>query len=564
MDVSGIDFNFVELFASCYAAACERFDINVENPSKAALHKVRKWVEKEYIKPLGEFPAKVNRYICKEASDNTFIDFIRSCYVFVDTNGSNNLRILNKFSEGLSEDVRDALRILIEAPAFSRPSASGSTLKIVVRQCKAYTLTLILEGYTGLQDYDYDEYCFYTLHKSDTEYQLIGEASNYERDEPEPCVIRFRDANVSVTLSNALSTAFSSDPWNYLLCVAEDILSKYDLCGEFLNEKEKALLPLMADLCKLNYFHVIPKEFASPRLTAFSKLVADGYAELLPHIKKIEESRRRKKRDSLTQKLIYKLCEVRYEPLWRSIYESIKESQADYPSLSDVHCTDKNITHAREHLQQYMESQGFTGIYPEFVKSGSQKKLKVVESYGATYFVANENRAVYHVLFTESWIEDKIHISFISGTEFLKNNGSAGDIYSCLFNAKGRRLYDIPDVFFRGVTRLDDASQLEKVADIAIKRAELIPLTKEERRVYGNDITLLGLILFIFIGMGLLFSSLMTLSMIAVAAIVTIIAEGIHSVTSMILCIPWWKLFLITWWLFGSAMSAVTAFAKRK
>ncbi len=73
-----------------------------------------------------------------------------------------------------------------------------------------------------------------------------------------------------------------------------------------------------------------------------------------------------------------------------------------------------------------------------------------------------------------------LRLVLLSGTELLRRGEEMGDIYSCMFNANGRRLLRKTE----WSTSMDDAaslSKLERQLRIAVKRAELKKLDKDEQ-----------------------------------------------------------------------------------
>lgn len=173
----------------------------------------------------------------------------------------------------------------------------------------------------------------------------------------------------------------------------------------------------------------------------------------------------------------------------------------------------------------------------------------------------------YHIHCTEEYFDEHLTVQFVCGTELLRKNETAGDIYSCLFNAKGRRLfqtvsYESEHINLDGENETDD---LEQKVQIAVKKAELTKLTKEERKAMGDfGISYWKLYLSVFVVMGGLFSVFMTIGFMLIAVAACLIFAQPQTIPSMFTEVPWWKLFLLTWVLFGGAMGIVTVLAKRK
>ena len=154
---------------------------------------------------------------------------------------------------------------------------------------------------------------------------------------------------------------------------------------------------------------------------------------------------------------------------------------------------------------------------------------------------------------------NELQIQFICGTALLKRNEAITDIYSCCFDAKGRRLYKT--VYFSPDS---EANLLERYAKIAAKKAECIKLNKYERELFGNDFILWENFLTVLFFAGGLFAALMTVAMILFVCVMTIIEEGFSAVPEAIGMMPWRLCFFVCFFGFGIPMAIVETKAKRK
>ncbi|MGN1127218.1 MAG: hypothetical protein ACI4RI_07230, partial [Ruminococcus sp.] len=185
--------------------------------------------------------------------------------------------------------------------------------------------------------------------------------------------------------------------------------------------------------------------------------------------------------------LLDKLNCKEYEVLWREIFKIISEAQKDYPSQASVFVQSSVPEETRAKIQSLMENHGYMGEYPDFVKQGSVKGSPFVNSYGDGYFVNKKKIAVFHIHCTEIFHGEDLVVEFLCGTEMLDKDETMGDIYSCLFNSKG-------NTFFTTVNYESDyfdesgeaqSQNLETRVQIAVKKAELKKLSKEERKEIG-------------------------------------------------------------------------------
>ncbi|MGN1160655.1 MAG: DUF3878 family protein, partial [Candidatus Fimenecus sp.] len=518
------------------------------------------------------FPQEVMYYIGKEVENEDFFKFLKACHDQIQLNGTQKEQLFDKSSAALIEEVKSAIWALLEHDTYCNNIRKvGTDAQIDVYDGECYTRTLTLINAADIPEGKIDCLSFEngSLIKQDEEYILFGEAENYEEDLPTPFAIRFTDARVDVTLFRADEQIFSETPWMHLQSVAGSILSKYILPGEYLNDSEKELLPLIVEISKLSYWTYIPDEFSSADFSQLkSYIVKFEYKELLPFIENLEkEFFNDNKKDRIIKKLMSKLNTQKYEPLWRELYNILVESQSDYLSKAVVCCPTELLNETRLNIQKLMESHGYSGKYPDFVKKGDIHGIRLADSYDLSYFIGAEKNATYYIHCTEAYFNQHLTIQFICGTELLRKNETSGDIYSCLFNAKGRRLFQTIS-YESGYVNLDgeyESDDLEKRVKIAVKKSQLVKLTKEERKeIYGFDIPYWKLFLFVFIVMGGLYGIFMTIGFMLIAIVACLVFAEPQTIPSMFTDLPWWAVFLSTWILFGGAMGIVTVLAKRK
>ncbi|MCH5303294.1 MAG: DUF3878 family protein [Ruminococcus sp.] len=571
MDISKIDKNLIERFDSSYTIAEYVFGVEPIAASAKTQKKIRKWIEKNYI---GDeiYHQNVMRYIGKEVSDKRFLEFIKACHDQIQLNGTRKKQLFDKFSVDLTEEVKNAIWELLEYDVYcSNVRKAGNDAQINVGYTTGCERTLTLVNASGIPEGRIDCLSFENgaFIKQDDEYILSGEVENYEEDLSTSFSIRFTDAKIDTPLFRADEQLFLDTPWDYLESIAGAILDKYILSAEYLNDREKELLPLIAEISKLSYWRYIPDEFKSADFTQLKfYIIRFEYNELLPLVEVLEkEFFDENKKERIIKKLVSKLNTQKYEPLWREIYNILVKSQENYKSKETVCCQKELLKETRSNIQRLMEFHGYSGQYPDFTKKGSTRGVHLAESYDMSYFVGAKKNVVYHIHCIEEYFNEYFTIQFLCGTELLKKNENAGDIYSCLFNAEGRRLfqtisYESDRVNFDGERETDD---LEQRVQIAVKKAELIKLTKKEREeIMGYDFTYWKLFLLVFIGMGGLFGIFMTIGLILIGIVLCLIFAMPQKIPSMFLEIPWWSLFLLAWVLFGGAMGVITVLAKRK
>ncbi len=567
MDISKIDIEYVELFDLCYTIALDVFNTEPISASPKMKKKIRKWFDKSYIVG-GDYPDNVMEFIGKNVSDEKLFEFLSACHHQIEINDIKEKQLFDNYTSEFNEDVKTALWDLFENDySFCHIKKEDKNAIIDLEFGSSYDRTLILKNASGIPEGNYDFISFKknALIKQGNEYRLTGVAENYD-DSSTPFEICFTDAKIHITLFRADEQILCDTPWLHLQSVAGDILDKCFL-GNYLNESEKELLPLIAEISKLSYWTRIPEEYESADFSQLKSYIAKfGYTELLPLVENLEkEFFNDKKKDKAINKLVSKLNTQKYEPLWRELYNLIVKTQENYPSKEVYYFSTESLNETRKNIQNLMEHYGYSGKYPDFIKKGSTDKIHLAESYNTTYFVGHEKNVIYHIHCTEEYFNEHLMIQFVCGTELLRKGESPGDIYSCLFNAKGRRFfktlsYESGYINEKGEEDTDD---LEKRVQIAVKKAELKKLTKEERKEIG-DVNIKLIFFFVFILMGGLFSIFMTVGLMLFGIILCLVEGQAQAIHSLFTEIPWWGLFLLSWILFGGTMGIITVLAKRK
>ena len=562
MDISKLNSYYIDQFSNLYCCISEFFGVIPAEASDRKLKKIRKWLI-DNIDSYEDCPENILKYISSDVSDADFINFFKTCNDYIEENGSFRTLALTKAMEGLSDDVKTELLDLLDFGYNCFIERTDCEIKILCIHC-GYTCKIVLEN--PLEEdlestFEYVDFVGGSISKKSDVYELCGVTDSEDEDTyTAPVVFRFTDARVEYVAYNAFNEMWVySTPWDYIINVARNIDCKSRAPVDLMNEKEKALLPLIAELLALRDF---PKETQGYEVERFSNLECYanklGFTELIPLIEKVQNERvNNSKRDTRASKLIDQLNKSKYEPLWREIYSLIKDSQEGYPIETFKNSDELKI--ARAEIQKIMEENGYTGTYPDFVKIGGINGVHIAESYGISYFVANEKSVEFHLHCSECYGDNFVTIEFLSGAKILKKSENVEDIFSCSFDEKGRRYiyrteYDMAE---------DTVDDLAIKTNIAVKKAELKKLSKSERKL-NKDGSLLGFACYIFLFMGGLFGVLMTAGFMLIELFATLLAGEIAEFPSLFMQTPWWLICLSCWVLFGAAMSVVTLIAKRR
>lgn len=470
--------------------------------------------------------------------------------------------------------IKSALERLLQLEIWPDMKSVGNDIRVIADDTPAYRRIITLKNVDDVPQEKEGYYCRnlgMVLKKEENRFCFYGELEDIVKEISTPFTLTFENIEVEIEVYNSCNNlAFWENPWDFLRTISFAIGMKADLPGEYCNEKEKELLPIIKEIVALEYWMELPEqeEFSFCELKRLSNKYGYDKAETL--LGKLETI---KPGDTTffqtVKKLIAILCEHRCEPMWREIYNKITDSQSEYPNKVDALCDKELLVNVRNEIQTLMESKGYIGTYPDFVKDGVLNGVHLEQSYNQTYFVGMEKRAQYHIHCSEEFQEnDCFIIQFLCGTAFLKkeDDDTDVDVYDCLFNAKGRRLFHTMHHYIplesEAGTETDD---LETSIAIAIKKAECIKLSKEEKReYYGLTISSWGMFWQIFLIAGGMYGIAMTLIAMFVCIIVTAAVGLISDIPGMLKSMPWGFLLAIGWIGFGGAMGIVEVLARRK
>lgn len=570
MDISTIEIGYIESCAYFYEQATECFGTDPVSASAETLQKTRKWLERNFI-PVDMRRKDLSEYLGKQVSDKDFFEFLEACYNRLSSINETRKETFEQNASKLNDNVKDAVFGLIEYDHYCKPfSENGKDIHFIIEETASFRRVLTLVDADPLPKSKFDCIVCKTLlfDEPSNRYQLVSVLENWEDDTTKDCTIAFSDARIDTTVTNALSTLSLCSAWDIVTHAASDILQKHSLPGDYCNEQEKAVLPILADLCSLTPWAYISEEFEASDFSVLRKLLTKyNYTKPLNIIEKINNTTHEKKRDRLTNKLLALLKRQQYEPLWREIYNLISASQCGYPDAVPVLCNKEILHETREKIQKRMEAHGYSGNYPDFMKKGSITGLHSVTSGFSSYIVGMEKNVVFHIHFSEVLQNEEIAIEIFCGTEILRKDETSGDIYSCMFEADGRRL--INTIYFVVYDRDDPLSYLSNdpidFVDIAVKKAEIKKLTKFEReKANMQKFPLLKMFLFCLFGAGFAFGILMTIYMILLAFVINLFAGVEQPFTSLFGDGFWVKSFLFSSLGFGGLFGIFMVFAFRK
>jgi hypothetical protein len=243
------------------------------------------------------------------------------------------------------------------------------------------------------------------------------------------------------------------------------------------------------------------------------------------------------------QKLFRELSKQKYEPMWRELYEVFEASQEGLPQEWELYATPERFEEHKKIVTEQMHAHGFEGEYPHFCKRAPLRRLILRNPFGLAF----EKYASYHIYCRAAWQRGEMSISekYLCGTVFRKSAEEKTDIWSCLFNRRGKTNFETVFTYSHNHDNVEQERAL--IASAAVKCAELKPLTRKERGFKQGLNKPLWLLLFGGWIMGLLFGLGFLLLFTFVPLLVSLIFTGSFEVfVELFQTTPPW-----TWWVIG-------------
>lgn len=461
-------------------------------------------------------------------------------------------------SLNLPDDVKIAFRYLFgTCSCIDSAEKSADKLTLTVCESLCFRQRLILHLCGESRDIPLDGLYFDDAQLTQTD---GGFKLTLFLEETEVSAIDFVSASTETEVFRAdrliFAESFDSSPWGMIFRMADDIYGKSYWGIEYLNQKERDLLPLLQELRAMCCISSPDDGYAYGFPIMKGKLREHGLENLLPLLDGVAAVHLSAKGSMRPfDRLLSGLNEARCEALWRDVYGMLAMSQEGYPERPCV-CAPNELEKMRSEITGRLHELGYEGEYPAFRKSGSLKAIRLERSYGLSYFVGPEKNAEYMILCTEYSYGSSFMIEFLCATAFPKKGETITDAYSCCFNAKGRRLFKTE--FF---TKSDGATPLSLCVEIAAKKAECTKLSNAEKEfLYGKQPFNLLLFLSVFLIFGGLFAVGMTLGIVIVCCIVTAVLLGFGEIPDMMAQMPWLLIFLLSF--FGAGLLMAIAEVK--
>ncbi|MBR6534532.1 MAG: hypothetical protein IKT65_03035 [Clostridia bacterium] len=290
--------------------------------------------------------------------------------------------------------------------------------------------------------------------------------------------------------------------WNDLISGAKTVCKKCD-SGKA-SEKENAAYPVLLPFSKLiDEYEIgpIPENEAIQMREFLSKHASKRSQRLFERSSKMPVNAKR-------SKLLYELFTSlnKDADVFYALYDIISDCQGTLPYDTDAYATD-DMADQRQKITSEILSLGYTGQYPIFTKRTELKGLHLVSdgSLGQSYFILNEKNVFSFIYVREELDCGKVVHFLESGSVLARKKdiekGVFPDAFTPFFTKNGRH-FSMANHF------INEDTDLKTKVQIAAKRAELLPLSKSERKAVFT--TPVGCVILSALLSGVLFGGMFT------------------------------------------------------
>ncbi len=440
MDIKKLSKTAVVTYSTAYTLCAFIFGFDPNDEYRGNTKKLRKKLSQALLLET-DYENPIVSELCELESDDEFIAFFKECYITALGYDEERTRIIEDICADYPENEKQAFKDLFTQNVFPDGiKYYDDKLEISLDDKNSYTEKLVLCGVKGFEKYNETEYQFSIADISRTLDGIsVSCPINIYDDEnaTEKCVeFAFKSIKIELQIFAADELNFFDKPFDALCSAAEDVCYKVKLGDEYLNEKEKQLLPILYELASINNVDYDPLNFNDCEKKAYAKrfpllkeMAAEyGLKKVVKRITVLENfANDSKKAFSKSLKLFEALNMIECEPLWRKIYNGFRESQSAYPKRS--HNIEKqHYNEIVQEIEENLHACGYSGSYPDFYKKGA---LRGVRWRKATiYRILSKTRKMSSILYIARKTATKTNflLIFFAALLFLKK-------------AKGQRMF---------------------------------------------------------------------------------------------------------------------------
>ncbi len=450
--------------------------------------------------------------------------------------------ILREFSE----QTAAVMELLLKSEMDEQTIRRVEDGYLIECRCEiAFEYDVLLRGGAGMPEED-RRWSFGPgkLRREGDGYALTATLELVVEERWEDVTLIFDRAETRVRAIRANQDLLYHDPWMHLSSTAFGIVRKAQCFPRLLNDRERELLPLLRELAAL-------KHWGDNEKYTFPILKKRFPPELVPMLEALERAEKWEKLSRCSDRLDKALRLGKYVPLWEEIRLEILSSQ--------INCPDRDMVNTQfaEEITATLRDHGYEGSYPDYRKRGSVAKTRWIPSRGRYHLVRRGTPICSYIRFHCDQGGEGTYFAIACGAELLKDDEPTS-LERCRFDGDGKHFLDHVNHYSESG---DDG--LVKLVELAVKKAELLPLTRAEKKLDGQ-ISFFTMFTWIFLLGGGFFAVCMTLGLAALSLVLGIIADGFSGLGEFMASLPWLQTFAGSWGLSGGTLGILFGFYNRK
>ena len=318
-----------------------------------------------------------------------------------------------------------------------------------------------------------------------------------------------------VEVSSALSPLYSGSPWEALGSMAYAIVHKP---SQYLNALEQKHFELFQEIAIFHYAHYIYFLTNDEQSLYLHFKILPAYAKkykktkLLKLFHQYNVATLEKRKDAL-QNLINELNKIKYHSFFQGFYQIIKESQKDYPLLTQQMYSEHCLQSLHHQIDNFMQQHDYVGTFPNYQKVCKQTGIKLLKAYHHCYYMYHPKYLSYHLHCDEIYLNNQLYLQFQCGMNYQKNR-QIDNILTLGFNQKDKGFLTTYTILYE-----ESEARLGHQLNLLLKVAQREKLSKEERDETMIELDWFSFFVHTVLG-GFLFALIMTVIILGVLAII--------------------------------------------